>query len=55
LSIAPEGFEQTHKRGGGKHRLNADAHKWEPFGIGTETSPQYEMGEPIAAVNEKVI
>lgn len=53
LFIEPEGFEQTHKRGGGKHRLNADEHKWQPFGIGTETSPQYEMGEPVAVANEK--
>ncbi len=55
LFIAPEGFEQTHKRGGGKHRLNADEHKWQPFGIGTETSPQYAMGEPIAVVNGEAI
>lgn len=55
LFIAPEGFEQTHKRGGGKHRLNADEHKWQPFGIGTETSPQYAMGEPIVVVNGEAI
>ncbi len=55
MSIAPEGFDQTHKRGGGKHRLNSDEHKWQPFGIGTETSPELEMGEPIAVVNGEVI
>lgn len=55
LFIEPEGFEQTHKRGGGKHRLNADEHKWQPFGIGTETSPQYAMGEPIVVVNGEAI
>ncbi len=55
MSIAPEGFAKTHKRGGGAHRLNQDAHKWEPFGIGTETSPQYEMGEPLAVVNGEAL
>jgi lysine 2,3-aminomutase len=55
LSISPEGFDQTHRRGGGAHRLNQDAHKWEPFGIGTDTMPQYQMGEPIAVVNGEVI
>jgi lysine 2,3-aminomutase len=55
MSIAPEGFDQTHKRGGGKHRLNVDEHKWQPFGIGTDTSPQYQMGEPITVVNGEVL
>jgi lysine 2,3-aminomutase len=55
ISIAPEGFDQTHKRGGGKHRLNVDEHKWQPFGIGTDTSPQYQMGEPITVVNGEVL
>jgi lysine 2,3-aminomutase len=55
MSIAPEGFDQTHKRGGTKHRLNSDELKWQPFGIGTDTSPQIEMGEPIAVVNGEVI
>jgi lysine 2,3-aminomutase len=31
LAIKPEGFERTHKRGGAKHRLNADAEKWVPY------------------------
>jgi lysine 2,3-aminomutase len=55
LTIKPEGFEATHKRGGGKHRLNEDGHKWEPWGIGTDTSPRIEMGEPITVVNGEVI
>ena len=55
LNIYPEGFDQTHRRGGGKHRLNVDEHKWQPFGIGSDTSPQYKMGAPIAVVNGKVI
>lgn len=55
INIAPEGFDKTHRRGGGEHRLNQDAHKWEPFGIGTDTSPQYQMGEPMAVVNGEVL
>ncbi|MCC7164464.1 MAG: lysine 2,3-aminomutase [Anaerolineae bacterium] len=55
MSIQPEGFDQTHRRGGTKHRLNSDEHKWQPFGIGTDTSPQLEMGEPIAVVNGEVL
>ncbi len=34
MFIKPEGFEELHNRGGGMHRLRADAHKWEPLGIG---------------------
>ncbi len=55
LTIKPEGFEVTHKRGGTKHRLNADEHKWEPWGIGSDTNPKIEMGEPITVVNGEVI
>jgi lysine 2,3-aminomutase len=53
ISIAPEGFDQTHKRGGAKHRLNTDEQKWQPFGIGTDTKPDYTRGEPNT-VQEKV-
>ncbi len=28
-SIKPEGFDDLHRRGGGEHRLNADASKWQ--------------------------
>lgn len=59
LAISPEGFDQTHKRGAAKHRLNSDEHKWQPLGIGggmgTDTSPSIEMGEPVAVVNSEVI
>lgn len=55
LFIRPEGFDQTHRRGAGVHRLNADEHKWQPLGIGTDTSPKIEMGEPLAVVNGEVI
>jgi lysine 2,3-aminomutase len=35
LTIEPADFEATHVRGSGhQHRLNADAHKWQPLGIG---------------------
>ena len=35
LTIEPEGFGATHVRGEGhQHRLNADARKWQPLGIG---------------------
>ena len=33
MFIKPEGFEETHGRGGGQHRLK-DARKWIPLGIG---------------------
>lgn len=55
LNITPEGFDQTHRRGGGRHRLNADEHKWRPLGIGTETAPVIAVGEPMAVVNGEVI
>jgi len=34
LFIKPEGFDQLRLRGGQKHRLRADDHKWKPLGIG---------------------
>ncbi len=34
MFIKPEGFDQLHNRGGGMHRLRADAEKWKPLGIG---------------------
>ncbi len=44
IAIEPEGFEQTHARGGAKHRLRSDdEHKWKPLGIGTETSPVMQV------------
>jgi lysine 2,3-aminomutase len=39
LMIEPEGWEATHARGGGKHRLNRDEDKWQPRGIGAGKSP----------------
>ncbi len=34
MFIKPEGFDELHNRGGGTHRLRADASKWQPLGIG---------------------
>ena len=34
MVIEPEGFEQTHLRGGAAHRLRAGTDKWKPLGIG---------------------
>lgn len=34
MFIKPEGFDELHNRGGGKHRLRADENKWKPLGIG---------------------
>jgi lysine 2,3-aminomutase len=31
LSIAPEGFNETHRRGGIEHRLNQSSDKWVPY------------------------
>lgn len=34
MFIKPEGFDQLHNRGGGKHRLRNNEEKWTPLGIG---------------------
>jgi lysine 2,3-aminomutase len=34
MAIKPEGFDQTHRRSSGQHRLNHNEHKWKPYGIG---------------------
>ena len=34
MFIRPQGFDELHNRGGGKHRLRTDEHKWKPLGIG---------------------
>jgi lysine 2,3-aminomutase len=37
FDIKPEGFDDIHRRGRqGEHRLSADAHKWQPYGVGEE-------------------
>jgi lysine 2,3-aminomutase len=56
LTIEPMGFEETHARGGAKHRLRSeDTHKWQPFGIGTETSPVIQIGQPLATANHELL
>jgi len=54
MFIKPEGFEQTHMRGG-KHRLNVDESKWQPLGIGSETQPVITVGAPVTVVNGEVL
>jgi lysine 2,3-aminomutase len=34
MFLKPEGFDQLHNRGGGKHRLRENTEKWVPRGIG---------------------
>ncbi len=54
MFIKPENFDQTHTRGG-KHRLNTDESKWQPLGIGSETNPHVQVGEPVVVVNGEVL
>jgi len=49
LNIAPEGFDEVHRRGGGQHRLNLDQHKWQPLGIGEHATPALPEPEPEPA------
>jgi lysine 2,3-aminomutase len=44
MFIKPEGFENLHNRGGGKHRLRADEHKWKPLGIGSGEEETGDQG-----------
>ena len=45
LTIEPAGFNVTHLRGAEQHRLNADASKWQPLGIGTPDRPVLKDGQ----------
>lgn len=47
LAIEPEGFEQTHARGGSEHRLRSGLQnsKWQPLGVGSVPA-QFEPAEP---------
>jgi lysine 2,3-aminomutase len=48
LAVKPEGFDELHNRGGGMHRLRADASKWQPLGIGREENlPPPQIAPPI--------
>jgi lysine 2,3-aminomutase len=54
LTIEPEGFQATHVRGAAQqHRLNADAHKWQPLGIG-DGGAQLEPGQADGSDSIKV-
>jgi lysine 2,3-aminomutase len=56
LFIEPKGFDETHARGGARHRLRSeDTHKWQPFGIGSETSPVIQIGESMATANHELL
>jgi lysine 2,3-aminomutase len=46
LAIEPEGFEQTHARGGNEHRLRSGSlnSKWQPLGVGAVPA-QAELAE----------
>lgn len=49
MFIEPEGFNDTHARGGGEHRLRSGdiANKWQPLGIGSiEHAPPVPAGLP---------
>jgi lysine 2,3-aminomutase len=45
LTIEPAGFNETHLRGAEQHRLNADASKWQPLGIGIPDRPLLKDGQ----------
>lgn len=51
MTIEPEGFDQTHARGGGEHRLRSGemAGKWQPLGVGAME------GESAAALPAKQV
>jgi lysine 2,3-aminomutase len=49
MDIKPASFDETHRRGReGEHRLSADAHKWQPYGVGEE-QPVEPAGQEEAA------
>jgi lysine 2,3-aminomutase len=49
LAIKPEGFDTTHKRHAGQHRLNADARKWTPYHIGdTDDAANGDSPPPVS-------
>ncbi len=45
MFIKPEGFNFIHNRGGGEHRLRANADKWKPLGIGDGSRSESEIGD----------
>ena len=45
MSIQPEGFDSTHKRGGEQHRLRLNPSEWQPLGIGEQAEVKVEVGD----------
>ncbi|MBN2503340.1 MAG: lysine 2,3-aminomutase, partial [Anaerolineales bacterium] len=43
MSIQPEGFDATHRRGGEQHRLRLNPSEWQPLGIGENA--KVEVGD----------
>jgi lysine 2,3-aminomutase len=56
MSIEPEGFSDTHARGGGEHRLRSGdiAQKWQPLGVGSIEvhKPRERLGDGKVARGE---
>jgi lysine 2,3-aminomutase len=51
MTIEPEGFDTTHARGGGEHRLRSGelAAKWQPLGVGAMEGEQAKTTNQITA------
>jgi lysine 2,3-aminomutase len=54
LTIEPAGFNEMHLRGAEQHRLNADASKWQPLGIGTPDRPVLKDVQVVEKINHEV-
>jgi lysine 2,3-aminomutase len=54
LTIEPAGFSETHLRGAEPHRLNVDASKWQPLGIGTPDRPVLKDVQVVEKINHEV-
>ncbi|MGQ9785328.1 MAG: lysine 2,3-aminomutase [Anaerolineae bacterium] len=49
IAIKPQGFDALHRRGRTtEHRLSANAHKWQPFGVGEGANPTEELNDEAA-------
>jgi hypothetical protein len=48
MTIEPEGFSDTHSRGGSEHRLRSGeiAKKWQPLGVGALEQELDKLPEP---------
>lgn len=57
MTIQPEGFEETHARGGTEHRLRSGeiADKWRPLGVGSIDSEESEPEKLSAPPHEEEI